>query len=585
MYTTIVPNSKDLMMPLLKLASDGRELVKYMNKIVFITILAIAATSAAMAQVGTRFSDNGLRFVVTAVNPNEVAVISNPPNRYSGSINIPSSVTYGGAVYSVTSIRDWAFSGCSSLTDINIPNSVTEIVDGAFRRSGITNINVSSSNPKFTSDNGILFSKNMDTLICYPTGKTNSTYTIPNSVTAIGGEAFSGCSRLTNINIPNSVTSIGGGAFSECSSLTDINIPNSVTSIENVTFSGCSSLTAVNIPNSVTAIGDGAFGDCSRLTTVNIPNSVTEIGSVAFRRSGITDINVSSSNPKFTSDNGVLFSKNMDTLICYPPGKTNSTYTVPNSVTEIGNSAFSECSSLTTVNIPNSVNAIGLHAFLDCSSLTSVNIPNSVTKIEYQAFSGCSSLTTVNIPNSVTAIEWFAFMGCSSLTTINIPNSVTEIGNWAFSSSGITDINVSSSNPKFTSDNGILFSKNMDTLICYPPGKTNSTYTIPNSVNAIGERAFYECKSLTTINIPNSVNAIGKWAFNGCRSLKKIKLDVTDPASITLGSDVFYGVPRGSYPDACVLLVPAGSAYSYRNRGGWDEFSPNIFEPQNVNVD
>ena len=187
-------------------------------------------------------------------------------------------------------------------------------------------------------------------------------------------------------------------------------------------------LTSINIPNSVTTIGDSAFDGCGSLTSITIPSSVvTIIGNPFYRWHG----NLYNESKAFIYEDHVLFNKNKTTLIAYRAKETN--YTIPNSVTTIGNWAFVGCYSLTSINIPNSVITIGESAFMDCDSLTSINIPNSVTTIENRAFAGCDSLTSINVPNSVTTIGEGAFSGCDSLTSINIPNSVTTIKDEAFS--------------------------------------------------------------------------------------------------------------------------------------------------------
>ena len=284
-------------------------------------------------------------------------------------------------------------------------------------------------------------------------------------VTSIGYNAFSFCTGLTSITIPNSVTSIGTYAFYGCSGLTSITIPNSVTSIGDWAFHGCSGLTSITIPNSVTSIGDLAFHGCSGLTSITLGNSVTSIGGWAFNGcTGLTSINVASDNNYYSDNNGVLFNKKKTELIRYPEGKSQTSYTIPNSVTSIGNYAFWGCSGLTSITIPDSVTSIGSWAFENCTGLTSITLGNSVTSIGSWAFENCTGLTSITIPNSVTSIGSYAFYGCTGLTSITIPNSVTRIG----------------------------------------------------------DEAFWNCTGLTSITIPNSVTRIGDRAFIGCTGLKDV---------------------------------------------------------------
>uniref|UniRef100_UPI0037DDC2AC leucine-rich repeat domain-containing protein n=1 Tax=Methanomethylophilus alvi TaxID=1291540 RepID=UPI0037DDC2AC len=184
-------------------------------------------------------------------------------------------------------------------------------------------------------------------------------------------------------------------------------------------------------------------------------------------------------NTAYVSENGVLFNKSKTSLIQYPAGKTDSAYTIPDSVTSIGN-----------------------YAFFGCTSLTSVTIPDSVTYIGYDAFFGCTSLTSVTIPDSVTSIGYDAFFGCTSLSSVTIPDSVTSIGNYAFSEcTSLTAINVAEGNTAYVSENGVLFNKSKTSLIQYPAGKTDSAYTIPDSVTSIGNYAFFSADSLKSIEV------------------------------------------------------------------------------------
>ena len=369
--------------------------------------------------------------------------------------------------------------------------------------------------------------------------------TIPDSVTSIGNYAFEYCRSLTSVTIGNSVTSIGYNAFYNCTSLTSVTIPDSVTNIGDYAFENCTRLTNVTIPDSVTSIGWYAFDGCTNLiqkengvcyvdkwivacdtsvTSVTLRKNTIGIANSAladFASASLTSITVSNENTTYKSVDGKLYSKDGKTLIRYAGGKEDTSFTIPNSVTSIGFAAFADCDSLTSVTIPDSVTSIGNCAFEDCTSLTSVTIGNSVTSIGNYAFNRCTSLTSVTIGNSVTSIGEQAFCDCTSLTSVTIGDSVTSIGDDAFrdcdslTSVYITDIakwcgisfGSSDSNPLYYAHN------------LYLNGDLMTELEIPDSVTSIGASAFAYCTSLTSVTIPDGVTSIGSDAFSGCSKL------------------------------------------------------------------
>ena len=498
----------------------------------------------------------------------------------------------------LTSINEQAFYNCTNLTSITVPNSVNSIGNFAFYFcSRLTSITIPDS---VTSIESYAF--------YYCTGLR--TITIPNSVTSIGNNAFQNCSGLGSITIPNSLTSIGSFVFQNCSGLSSIMIPNSVTSIGNNAFQNCNSLTQIELPGSITNIGNSAFSGCSGLTML-ISNATTppSLGNNTFNNvdktipvyvpSGtVNAYRAASGWSEFYNiidiESAISFADANVKALCVNPetgwdtnGDGELSYAEAAIVTSlgevfrnksitsfdelqyfirlesIGNSAFYNCSGLTSIMIPNTVTSIGNYAFRYCSGLTSITIPNSVTSIGYDAFGYCTGLTSLTIPNSVTSIGNNAFGYCTGLTSVEIPNSVSAIGTNPFSGcSGLEQIAVVSGNPFYDSrDNcNAIISTSSNALVT---GCKNTI--IPNSVTSIGDYAFASCSGLTSIAIPNSVTSIGYDAFRYCTGLTSIAAFSDTPP--TLANNAFYGVLI-----TIPVYVPCSEVMTYQAAEGWNSF-------------
>lgn len=332
--------------------------------------------------------------------PNSITTINNFAFSGCSSLNgitIPDSVT---------SIGTCIFMGCTALTDITIHAGITSISADAFADCGNLNISVSDDNPNYSSVDGVLFNKDKTLLIRYAKDIIQPEYTIPDSVTKIADDAFYKCYNLKGVTIPDSVTCIGNSAFSYCTSLPSLTIPDSVTEIYNNAFSHSTALSGITIPDNVTKIHNYVFAGCESL-----------------------NITVSADNRNYSSFDGVLFNKDKTALIGYAKDKIQPEYTIPDSVTEICDSAFSDCANLINVTINNGVTFIGEDAFEGCVLLTHVKIPNSVTELDRYVFNFCSGLTSIELPVSLTKIGERSFGDCESLTDVYYAGSDSDWAN------------------------------------------------------------------------------------------------------------------------------------------------------------
>ena len=405
---------------------------------------------------------------------------------------------------------------------------------------------VAENNPKYSSDEyGVLFNQDKTEIIRFPKCSPIEFYEIPEGVTNISNDAFKESKNLKTVTVPESLEGISRTTFKESSVYTNpqnweedvfyvgdclvevdwetkaenIVIREGTRKIEAHAFLRCDNVKSITIPDSVVVIGAQAFVNCSSLEKIYIGSGVEDISGSPFYFEieglpciQLKNIEVSKDNKYFTSVDGVLFSKDMTRLIQYPYGKTQKEYTVPDSVTYIHPGAFRYCNGITKLTIGKGITVIDFIMLFGNDNIETVVLPNTLTKLDCGAFK-YSGIKYIDIPDSVTYLGSEAMTGCSRLETINIGKGVSYIDNCAIGSDVLKAVNVDRENKYFTSENGVLYSKDKTELCIYPVNAEGKVYRIPDSVKVIRPGAIGDSNYLEKIYVGEKTEKIGNGNF------------------------------------------------------------------------
>lgn len=319
------------------------------------------------------------------------------------------------------------------------------------------------------------------------------------AVTAIGAEAFQGLLCIKTLTVPEGIEAIGDYAFECCAELTSATLPASLRSVGMGAFSGCVSLETVAVSEGLEELGDGAFFFCKKLSGISLPSTMKKVGSFLFAEdTALSSVTIAEGLPEI----GERMFWNCVSL---------QSVQLPESITAIGDLAFHKCENLSSLNIPEGVQSIGKYAFASCGMLTEISFPNDT--ISRSTCFGCYSMETITLSDNVTKIEKDAFRGTSVSGALYLPASVTEIEPGAFDSMNCTGFEVDANNPAYASVDGVLYSKDMTTLIAYPAGNTNTEYQIPETVTTIEGYAFAGVYNLTELSLPANVTTLNDYAL------------------------------------------------------------------------
>ncbi len=353
---------------------------------------------------------------------------------------------------------------------------------------------------------------------------------------------------ITELTLPaningKKITTIGEGAFLECETLEKLVLPNSITKIENQAFAGCRALKELMLSENITHIGTEAFAQCTSLETFLLPEALELLGNHALMGcSALTKIICPDRNQNFSCEDGVLFDKKQTILVQYPAGRESSVYTVPETVTSVGNGAFAYATTLTDILLPETLSSIGEYAFFNCDQLKEISLSDSVSKIGQEAFGWCDSLQKVTLPKQLKTIEYGLFWFAKSLKEIHIPDSVTTISDYAFASC--------------ESLSSVSFPEGMKTL-----GEESFAYCnqltdiiLPKTLTKIGNKAFADT-NLFRVTVKNGETVFGKEVFRGCGRMQFFSPEHTSAQQ--------YALDRGDEWEKIVTVTYLGHIISF----------------------
>ena len=532
------------------------------KQLCFRLLLLASVIATSLSAAAYDFESAGIYYNITGNNTVEVTYSDRNNNTHSGSVSIPETVTSNGTEYSVTTIGESAFKG-SAVTSVSMPEGITSIDYNAF--SGCQNL---------------------------------ETVALPESLTIFGFRAFESCKLLKTIKIPSGVTAIPGSCFYCCSSLESVTIPVGVMTIGQYAFLGCN-LKELTLPSTVTMIGSRAFDSNNRFQSITC-NATTppSLGENAFNYNISTTVKVPLSSiaayrqaegwKNFSNycsgevvNNGITYRIDENGAMVAVAEATLTEANIPSFVEFEGNQypvikindrVFSGNTNLTAVTLPDGLVEIGASAFLGCQNLESVVLPESLTTLGDYAFSSCKSLRAVKIPSGVTTIPDHCFYGCSSLESVTIPEGVTAIGGDAL---------------RFCNFNALTLPESLEKIgsHAFDGNKSLKSVNIPAKVKTIEERAFSFCgltelvipegvlvidqdaflgNSLKNLTLPSTITSIGGSAFGENSNLQSIICNAVTPP--TLGENAI-----GSSVKEIKVLISSIAAYKQAN--GWKNFT------------